>query len=273
MDRTKFEIEGLHIYHFQAVNPKYAILILHGTGGHGGCYDKYGFAHVANGVDVYAMDFPNHGRSRGEHGAWSMDDCMASIDLVAKYIKAKTGLLVFLLGSSQGSAFAYNALNTSKAVTGSITMGLAAFHLSPFKEAIAPLKSEDFQKVSNFFRGALQIDLKKFLRIETDYGNEDVTRRLLADPDMTWVYDLASYREMLIWEPEVAAADNKKPLLVTVGEHDPFMPPRVIEMLVEQIGGPVTYKEFKGAPHQLMLERTEEFCQTVDAWVDQILAS
>ncbi len=271
MERSQFQIDDLNVYHFQASHPRYAILILHGTGGHGGCYDKYGFAHAESGVDVYAMDLPNHGKSRGDHGAWSMTDCLASIDLVAKHINSSTGLPVFLLGSSQGSAFAYYALNTSNAVTGSITMGLAAFHLSPFREAIAPLKSTEYEKISRFFRGSLQIDLKKFLRIESDYGSPEVTKRLLADPDMTWVYDLNSYRDLLIWEPEVAAKDNQRPMLITVGELDPFMPPHYVKKLADQIGGPITFCEFENAPHQLMLERTEQFCTTVDSWVEEIL--
>ncbi|MFT5693557.1 MAG: alpha-beta hydrolase superfamily lysophospholipase [Oceanicoccus sp.] len=271
MDRTEFQIDGLNIYHFRASPANYAILILHGTGGHGGCYDTYGFAHATLGADVYAMDLPGHGRSRGRHGFWSMTDCLSSIDIVAAHIKTTTGLPVFLLGSSQGSAFAYYALNTSDSVAGSITMGLAAFHLSPFKDAIAPLKSKEFDKMSKFFRNSLQIDLKKFLNIESDYGSPEVTQRLLADPDMTWVYDLNSYRDLLIFEPDVKASENKRPMLVTVGENDRFMPPHYVKKLVDQIGGPVTFCEFKGAPHQLMLERTSEFCQTVDSWVQSIL--
>lgn len=271
MTRKEFQVDGLNIYHFEAETPRYGVLILHGTGAHGGSYDKYGEAHSAGGVDVYAMDFPNHGKSRGEHGKWTMEDCLASIDLVARHIKDRTGVPVFLLGSSQGSAFAWYSLNACDVISGAITMGLAAFNLSPFKEAIAPLKSDEYDKISKFFRGSLQIDLKTYLNIEADYGNEEVTQRLLADPQMTWVYDLASYREMLIYEPEVSAADNKMPLLVTVGENDPFMPPRVVEKIVGQIGGPVTYKEFKGAPHQLILECTEEFCNVVDTWVEGVV--
>lgn len=271
MDRSEFQIDGLNVYHFKASPTKYAILILHGTGGHGGCYDSYGFAQATLGADVYAMDLPGHGRSRGQHGTWSTIDCLTAIDTVVKHIKSNTGLPVFLLGSSQGSAFAYYALNTSDSVAGSITMGLAAFHLSPFREAIAPLKSKEFEKVSKFFRHSLQIDLKKFLNIENDYGSPEVTQRLLADPDMTWVYDLDSYRDLLIFEPPVKASENKRPMLVTVGENDPFMPPHYVKKLVDQIGGPVTFCEFKDGPHQLMLERTSEFCKVVDQWINTIL--
>jgi len=267
MARSEFAIDGLNVYHFAAEAPRYAILILHGTGGHGGCYDKYGLAHASGGVSVYAMDFPSHGRSRGEQGSWTMSDCLQSIDRVASHIRESTGLAVFLLGSSQGSAFAYFSLNRSEAVTGAITMGLAAFNLSPYQEALAPLRSEAYEKIEKFFRGSLNIDLKKYLRIETDYGSPEVTERLLQDPDMCWTYDLNSYRELLLWQPEVAAADNTRPMLVTVGEHDPFMPPSLVKKVAAQIAGPVTVLEFKDAPHQLMLERTEEFCAAVDSWV------
>ena len=214
--------------------------------------------------------FPNHGRSRGEHGSWTMEDCLSSINTVAKHIKAETGLPVFLLGSSQGSAFAWYGLNTSDAVTGAITLCLAAFHLSPFRDVIAPLRSDEFVAAMKFFRGSLQIDLKKFMRIEENYGSKEITDRLLADPDMTWVYDLAAYRELLLWEPANPASQNTKPLFVTVGEHDPFMPPAVVKMIADQIAGPVTYHKFKDAPHQVMLERTDEFIAAVDDWVASV---
>lgn len=271
MARTEFILGGLNIYHFEAQSPRYAILILHGTGGHGGCYDQYGLAHANRGVAVYAMDFPSHGRSRGEQGSWTMSECLQAIDSVASHIGNSTGLPVFLLGSSQGSAFAYFSLNRCQAISGVITMGLAAFDLSPYKEALAPLRSEAYEKIDKFFRGSLKIDLKQFLRIETDYGSPEVTARLLQDPDMCWTYDLASYRELLLWQPVVAAADNTRPMLVTVGEHDPFMPPSLVQKVAAQIGGPVSVLEFKDAPHQLMLERTDAFCEAVDSWVDNWL--
>jgi len=270
MPRTSFFVDGLNVYRFAAEAPRYAVLILPGTGGHGGCYDKYGEAHSGSGVEVFAMDFPGHGKSRGNPGQWTMRDCLNDINTVADHVKAETGLPLFLLGSSQGSGFAYYALNGTDSISGAITMCLSSFHLDPLCKVIAPLCSEDFKKGMEFFRGSLQVDLKKLLRLEETYGSIEVTARLINDPDMTWFYDLISYHEYLTWQPDVPDAENTKPMLVTIGENDPFMPPALIKTLAKQIAGPITFKEFNDAPHQLMLERTEDFMATVDGWVAEV---
>lgn len=258
---------GLHAFRTCGPDADHALLILHGTGAHGGCYEGFTSHHAGAGVDIYSLSLPGHGRSRGTRGDWTMQACIDATDEFARHIKATTGLPVFVLGSSQGSGMALYALDQSEVLQGAITLCLAAFSLSPFKERFSFLKDPALQSAYEVFGSSLTIDIAKFMDLDANYGNPELVETLFADPDMIWHYPLRSWASMATYEPPRPLSDNVKPVLVTVGEEDPIMPPRLVERLAAQVGGPVRFEVVAGAPHQVMLERTETFSTLVADWV------
>ena len=54
--------------HWAAVEPRAAVIFLHGFGEHTGLYHRYGFALNAAGIDLWAVDQFGHGLSPGERG-------------------------------------------------------------------------------------------------------------------------------------------------------------------------------------------------------------
>jgi alpha-beta hydrolase superfamily lysophospholipase len=48
---------------YRGPKPRYALVISHGIGAHGGIYDVFCTHHAAKGVDIWSYDAPGHGRS------------------------------------------------------------------------------------------------------------------------------------------------------------------------------------------------------------------
>ena len=63
MQRQEQVVGDTFVYRFTGENPKYALVISHGLGGHGGIYDQFCAYHAAQGVDIWSYDAPGHGRS------------------------------------------------------------------------------------------------------------------------------------------------------------------------------------------------------------------
>jgi len=248
-----------HVY--RGDDPKYAIVISHGLGGHGGIYDVFCEHHSAKGAELWSYDAPGHGRSTPNRprGSWTLEEwAQASRDWAA-HIKAETGLPVFLLGSSLGVAAAISAVD-SPDVSGVICMGSAAVPSAPLIAARGAVwrSTEVIEVLEQMGRGA-QLDIAKFFDFDVDYGYTGAGQQKKLDPYNTWSYDLKSWASIFQYDPPVPVADNTKPVLFASGEKDPNFPPAIIEAVAKTIGGPVQIEVFDDAPHQLMLFETEKF--------------
>lgn len=247
---------------------KYALVISHGLGGHGGIYGPFCEHHAAHGAEIWSYDAPGHGRSNTTRprGQFTMDEWAQATRDFATHVKAKTGLPVFALGSSLGVAAAISAIDCPD-ITGVICMGSGAVPGSPMvKAAYAHWREEPVQKLLGELGRAVRLDLALFFDFDKDYGFLGAAEAKKQDPYNTWSYDLASWASFLNYYPPQPLIENEKPVFYTAGSEDPNIPEGVLELIVGEIGGPVTLKIFEGAGHQLMLFNTEEYSEAVHSF-------
>lgn len=244
---------------------KYALVISHGLGGHGGIYNAFCAHHAAKGVEIWSFDAPGHGLSTSTRprGQFTMEEWAQGTRDFAAHVKAKTGLPVFALGSSLGVSAAISAID-SPDLSGVICMGSVAVPGSPTIKAMTEAwRSEPVQELLTQFGRALRLDLPLFFDFDEDYGFKGAYEAKKQDPLNTWSYDLASWASILNYVPPIPLSENTKPVLYTAGSKDPNTPEGALELIVAEIAGPVTLKIFEDATHQLMLFNTEEYSDCV----------
>jgi len=258
-------LKELHAFRYTGENPKYALVISHGLGGHGGIYDVFCEHHAKKGADIWSYDAPGHGRSTPNRprGKFTFDEWAQASRDFATHVKSTTGLPVFTLGSSLGAGAAIAARN-SPSVTGSISMGSIAI---PGNTVLAdmtkPWQGSDIDQIIEQLGGGLVISLEKFFNFDEDYGYAGATAQKKLDPYNTWYYDLSSWLSLHRYVPPEALTDNTKPMLLTLGDQDPGAPIEVVQAIAAEIGGPVQVEIFSDAGHQLMLFENEQFSDVV----------
>jgi pimeloyl-ACP methyl ester carboxylesterase len=269
MHREEHMLGELHAYRYCGPKPKYALVVSHGIGGHGGIYDVFCTHHAAKGADIWSYSAPGHGQSTTTRprGQWTMTEWTAASVAYAEHVKAKTGLPVFTLGSSLGVAAAFSALH-SDAITGAILMGSPAIPSGAVMELRAgPWRSDAGRELVTQLGRAARLDIGTLFNFDEDYGYNGASEQKRLDPWNTWTYDLASWASLFQFEPEIKAANNTKPIFIAAGEKDPNFPPAVMTLAANSVAGPVELKIFDGASHQLMLFHTVPFSTDVDNFV------
>lgn len=261
-------LNELHSFRYCGENPKYALVISHGLGGHGGIYDNFCEHHAAKGVDIWTYDAPGHGRSTTNRpkGQWRFSEwAQASMDY-ASYVKKLTGLPVFTMGSSLGVGAAISAISHED-VTGAILMGSVVIPGHPvFDEIGKPFRTEGWAEAVKLFQGAGVMDIRRYFNFDVDYGYRGAQAQKELDPYNTWTYDLESWASLWQYQPPKPLSENDKPILYTVGDSDPTFPLELVQSVATSIAGPVDFVPFENAGHQLMLFHTEKFSNTVHDW-------
>ena len=142
MQRTEHVFDGVFAYRFTGPDPTHAMLIFHGTGGHGGIYDRFCAIHAEKGVDVWAFDAPGHGRTQPDkpRGTFTLEEWVAVGIRYAEHIRELTGLPVFAKGSSLGVAPAFSAVS-DEVFHGAVLMGAGLIPGSPALAKLQVLKS------------------------------------------------------------------------------------------------------------------------------------
>jgi alpha-beta hydrolase superfamily lysophospholipase len=267
MKRSELKIDDIHAYRYEPEqDAAYVILIIHGMGGHGGIYEDFCEAHASKGVELWTFDLPGHGLSRGVRGDWSVDDAIAATMSVAEEIDRQCGKPIFLLASSMGSSIGMYTLNETELLRGAVFMGAAIPYFSPLREAYAFMRTEPIQQLVKGFGNSLRLDLDRYLNFELVYGDSNVAAEKKNDPLNTWTYGFEDYVKFLLYEPRTPPAENKKPILVAVGEDDPLFPPESTKQVVDAIGGPTRFYVQPNGKHQLMLFHTSDFSNLVHDW-------
>jgi len=261
-------LNELHSFRFVGADPKYALIISHGIGAHGGIYDVFCEHHAAKGADIWSYDAPGHGRSTTNRprGQWRMEEWVQATCDYATHVKNMTELPVFTLGSSLGVGAAISAIGHED-VSGAILMGSTVVPGSPMmKMAGTPFRSEQWKSAVAMLQGAATLNIGRFFNFDEDYGYKGAQAQKKADPWNTWEYDLESWASLFQYDPPIPVEDNTKPVLYTLGEHDPTFPVDMVKITANAIGGPVQFEVFKDAGHQLMLFHTKEFSDLVHGW-------
>lgn len=248
--------------------PPYALLLVHGTAGHGGCYAGFARAAAALGPNVYALDLEGHGRSGGARGTFTMEGFLADVDAAAGLARARSqGAPVFLLGASQGGEVAFHALARSDAVAGAACMNVLLPAERPLNRKIAFMRGPLAAALARVFGDRLRVPLARVIDFAAAYaGDPDLLAEKRRDPLYVWSYGFASYRSIFAYDPPAPAAANRKPVLIACGERDPIVPPAHCRACFERIGGPASFVCMPGAGHQLMHCRREAFAPIVHSW-------
>ena len=266
MQRTEHVVDGIFNYRFEGPDADHALLVIHGMGGHGGIYDGFCAHHAENGIDVWSIDLPGHGRSAftRRQGQFTIAEWVDACVKVAAHIHDLTGLPVIAMGSSLGVTPAYASVGASPHIVGAVLMGYAvpgtpASHSSAWR-------TPDGQRILAEVGEVARFDIRRFIDLDEDYGYKGALEQKETDPLNSWYFDLASYASLYTFDPVVAPADNTDPILFTVGEHDPIATPETVRLVASMVSGPVEVYEHPGGVHQLMLFHTEEYSTIVADW-------
>lgn len=272
MIREEHMVGDVFSYRFPGKNPDHALLVMHGIASHGGIYDNFGAHYSTQGAEVWCMDAPGHGRSciAQPPGRFEFSEWVDAAVMYGEHIKEETGLPVVIKGSSLGAAAAYCALQATDVFPGAVLMGFM-IPSGPLAKPTNVYRSEGVQKLVALLGDKIVLDLDKFFDFDEDYGYKGAATQKKADPYNTWFYDLASWASVFTYDPVVAMADNEKPVLFTVGEHDPTFPVPLAQKVVNATGGPVDFHIEPDGTHQLMLFHTEAYTEVVSAWVRNLV--
>ncbi len=256
-------------HRFCGPDPRYALVVSHGTGAHGGIYDKFGQHHAAKGADVWCYDAPGHGQSTSTRprGQWTMSEWVDASVMYADHVKQKTGLPVFTMGSSLGVAAAYSSAYADS-VRGAIVMGAPVIPSGPAIQArSAAWRSEGVQQMLKMTGRASRLQVDLLFNFDEDYGYAGAGEQKRMDPWNTWSYDLASWATLFTFDPKVPVSENTKPVLVSCGGKDATFPRDMMKSVADAIAGPVEFYCLDEGSHQLMLFHTDVYSEVVHDWV------
>lgn len=275
--REEVFFDQVHAYHYASQGEAaYALLIVHGIGGHGGTYDVFCEPMAARGVEVYSMDLAGHGKARNENGNWRLSEWLEDMDHAARAIKRRhAGKEVFVLGSSQGAGPAFHVLAVSDAISGAVLMGMAILHEAPpppgsvAGDLYRELNSPEAARIAAEDGDKRRYDLATLLDWNKNYAKDDanILAKKQADPLRAWTYGYASMRSYYTYAPPIPPSENSKPVLITCGEADPITSSAYVRAAYEKIGGPKELVIVANGTHQLMLYHTKEYVPLVDDWV------
>lgn len=267
MRREEHVVNETFSYRFPAEDADHAILIEHGIASHGGIYDSWCAHHAAHGVDVWSMDAPGHGRSVNMRppGRFSLQEWVEAAVMMGEHVRDRTGLPVFIKGSSLGAAAAYCALQATDVFRGAILMGYA-IPSAPTIPKANPFRSTAFEQIDRLYGDQLLLSLDRFIDFDEDYGYKGAAEQKKADPLNTWFYELRAFASFFRYDPAVPLEHNTRPILYTVGERDTTFGPELARTVADATAGPVELHIHPNGMHQLMLSHTEAYSSVVLEW-------
>ena len=225
--------------HWPAVEPRAAVIFLHGFGEHTGVYHRYGFALNAVGIDLWAVDQFGHGLSTGDRGdVGSIEDSSALADTLTELAeRERPGLPLIAQGHSFGSVVTlFRLLEKPDRYRGGVISGAP---LVPIPEMLDADSSFDLDpawlSADPFYLDALENDPLAFV----DADGAPLSRELGKAWDR--------FGSQL---PKLAV-----PTLAVHGEADPIAPIGAVRAYAEQIE-PLQLKGFAGGRHDILNDTT-----------------
>jgi len=243
-----------HVGGDEALRP--TLLLVHGAGGSRLHWPPS--LRRLEGVHVYALDLPGHGRSRGK-GRSSIAEYR---EVVARFLEALGLTEVVVTGHSMGGAIALSmALDCPHRLAGLILVGTGA------RLRVTPLILEGIRE-----------DFEGTVRLIIEYAHA---------PDAPARLKRKGFRQMANTPPEVLLGDFRAcdafdvmerlgaihlPTLIICGNEDRLTPPKYSLYLRDHIPQ-ARLTMVEGAGHMVMLERAEEVTRAINAFLVALDAS
>lgn len=239
--------------HWAAMDPRAAVIFLHGFGEHTGLYHRYGFALNAAGIDLWAVDQLGHGLSPGERGMLgTLEDSSALADALTDLVeRQQPGLPLVAQGHSYGAV---------------VTLFQLLAHPSKYRAGVisgAPLvpvaELVDLNTVINLDVRGLSADPFYLDCIENDPLSFTHTdgRSLTREFDRAWHRFGAELPNLGV------------PTLAVHGENDPIAVVGAVRAYADQIPA-LQISEFDGTLHDVLNDTTHrEVAATVIAFIGE----
>lgn len=255
----------LFSHHWEANEPRAAIVIVHGLGEHVGRYDHVAPMFVEAGFDVRGTDARGWGASEGPR-AW-VDSFETLLDDLADDVLAAAdlGVPVVLLGHSLGGLIAL-----LYATSGRPRADLLVLSSPAIRNTLPKAKATAAKILSKV---APRMSLKNPVDVTQLSRDQAVGERYLADPLVvqrsTFGFGVAAF-DALAQVPE-ALATLDLPTLVTHGAEDRIVAPSVSEPLADlAVVERVVYPGFRHEPFNE--EGGAVAVATIARWLDRQLA-
>ena len=231
------ELGRAYYRHWAALEPRAAVIFLHGFGEHTGVYHRLGFALNAAGVDLWAVDQFGHGLSPGARGDFGrIEDSSALADsLTALAEQATPGIPLIAQGHSYGAVVTlFRLLDQPQRYRAGIISGAPVVPVPELLDTDTSLDLDPHWLSDDpFYLDAMENDPLAF--VEAD------SVPLARELDRAW----DRFGDEL---PKLTV-----PTLAIHGELDPIAPVSALRAYADQIDA-LRLREFPGAHHDILNE-------------------
>jgi alpha-beta hydrolase superfamily lysophospholipase len=231
------ELGRAYYRHWAALEPRAAVIFLHGFGEHTGVYHRLGFALNAAGIDLWAVDQFGHGLSPGARGDFGrIEDSSALADSLTALAEQTTpGIPLIAQGHSYGAVVTlFRLLDQPKRYRAAIISGAPVVPVPELLDTDTSLDLDPHWLSDDpFYLDAMENDPLAF--VEAD------SVPLARELDRAWDRFGAELPKLTV------------PTLAIHGELDPIAPVSALRAYAEQIE-PLRLREFPGAHHDILNE-------------------
>jgi alpha-beta hydrolase superfamily lysophospholipase len=221
--------------HWAAVEPRAAVIFLHGFGEHTGLYHRYGFALNSAGLDLWAVDQFGHGLTPGERGDFrSLEASSALGERLTELASAeRPGIPLVAQGHSFGSVVTlFRLLDAPDRYLAGVVSGAPLIPVAGLVDTDSTFELAPSQLSADpFYLDSLENDPLAF--VDADGG--PLTREL----DRGW--------DRFGTELPALAV----PTLAVHGSNDTIAPIGALRAYAEQVG-PLSLLELEGGGHDIL---------------------
>ena len=283
MDQASFtDADGIEVGYRRwrpSGDPSAVVLVLHGASEHGGRYDRFAQALVAEGWAVYAPDHRGHGLTsvstgRGIAGPRGFDGIVDDVDELRRLALGECGEVpVLLFAHSMGSIIGlgyvqrYGANLAACVLSGSpgVAEGMAEM-AEMLRQAAEGGMADDPMDALAPFNEAFEPARTPYDWLSRDPAEVD---KYIADPDcgddlpLTYGFVAEMLRTAALTAPDnLAAIPKALPFLLVTGDQDPVSDGaaqvRQLEQRLRDQGLDVDARYYGGARHEVLNETNRD---------------
>jgi alpha-beta hydrolase superfamily lysophospholipase len=242
--------------HWAAMNPRVAVVFLHGFGEHTGLYHRYGFALNAAGIDLWAVDQFGHGLTPGDRGDFTtLEASIGLADRLSELALAETpGISLVAQGHSFGAvATLWKLLDDAGPYRAGVVSGAPLVPVAGLVDADSTFEIAPSQLSADpFYLDAVENDPLAFV----DADGAPLAREL----DRGWDNFGAKLPTLAV------------PTLAVHGSNDPIAPVGALRAYAEQIGA-LSLIEIARGGHDILNDVTHrEVASDIIDFIGQHLA-